>query len=57
MLRLALADAQTDEIRVYDASIAAPGIFNLTWHNNYTPSGAGTPHTALGFASILCAAK
>jgi hypothetical protein len=31
--------AQTDEIQVYNAEIAAPGIFNLTWHNNYTPSG------------------
>jgi hypothetical protein len=34
-----LAVAQTDEIQVYDAEIAAPGVFNLTWHNNYTPSG------------------
>jgi hypothetical protein len=33
------ARAQTDEIQVYDAEIAAPGVFNLTWHNNYTPSG------------------
>ena len=29
--------AQTDEIQVYDAEIAAPGVFNLTWHNNFTP--------------------
>ncbi len=43
MSRLAVAYAQTDEIQVYDASIAAPGVFNLTWHNNYTPSGASTP--------------
>lgn len=35
-----LAVAQTDEIQVYDAEIAAPGVFNLTWHNNYTPSGS-----------------
>ncbi len=34
--------AQTDEIQVYDAEIAAPGVFNLTWHNNYTPSGRHT---------------
>lgn len=34
-----IARAQTDEIQVYDASIAKPGIFNLTWHNNYTPAG------------------
>lgn len=33
------ARAQTDEIQVYDAEIAAPGVFNLTWHNNFTPSG------------------
>ena len=35
--------AQTDEIQVYDANIAKPGIFNLTWHNNYTPSGRKVP--------------
>lgn len=34
-----VARAQTDEIQIYDAQIAAPGVFNLTWHNNYTPSG------------------
>jgi hypothetical protein len=33
------APAQTDEIQVYDANIAAPGKFNLTLHDNYTPSG------------------
>lgn len=33
------ARAQTDEIQVYDAEITAPGQFNLTWHNNFTPSG------------------
>ncbi|MBI3401596.1 MAG: hypothetical protein HY048_09270 [Acidobacteria bacterium] len=31
--------AQTDEIQVYDGGLAAPGIFNLTWHNNFTPKG------------------
>ncbi len=31
--------AQTDEIQVYNAEIAAPGVFNLTLHNNYTPDG------------------
>ena len=31
--------AQTDEIQVYNAEIAAPGILNLTLHNNYTPDG------------------
>ena len=35
--------AQTDEIQVYDAEITAPGQFNLTWHNNYTPSGRTQP--------------
>jgi hypothetical protein len=39
----AAAFAQTDEIQVYDASIAPVGIFNLTWHNNYTPNGMTTP--------------
>lgn len=33
------ARAQTDEIQVYDAEITAPGHFNLTLHNNFTPSG------------------
>jgi hypothetical protein len=35
--------AQTDEIQVYDAEIAAPGKLNLTWHNNFTPSGRSEP--------------
>ena len=35
--------AQTDEIQVYDAQIAAPGVFNLTWHNNYTVAGRKSP--------------
>ena len=35
--------AQTDEIQVYDGSIAAKGIFNLTLHDNFTPSGQKTP--------------
>jgi hypothetical protein len=38
-----IARAQTDEIQVYDAELAAPGKFNLTWHNNYTPEGLSTP--------------
>jgi hypothetical protein len=37
------ARAQTDEIQVYDASIAAPGVFNITWHNNFTPDGRTAP--------------
>jgi len=35
--------AQTDEIQVYDAAIAEPGIFNLTWHNNFIADGLKTP--------------
>jgi hypothetical protein len=35
--------AQTDEIQVYDGSLAPPGVFNLTLHDNYTPSGRTTP--------------
>src|ERR1700719_3034957 len=35
--------AQTDEIQVYDAGIAEPGVFNLTWHNNFISSGSSTP--------------
>ena len=38
-----VARAQTDEIQVYDAQIAAPGILNLTLHDNYTFSGLKTP--------------
>lgn len=38
-----MAFAQTDEIQVYDASIAEKGKFNLTLHNNYTPRGSQTP--------------
>jgi hypothetical protein len=37
------SDAQTDEIQVYNAEITAPGVFNLTLHNNYTPDGRTTP--------------
>lgn len=39
----ALVHAQSDEIQVYDGSLAPPGVFNLTLHNNYTPSGIKTP--------------
>jgi hypothetical protein len=35
--------AQTDEIQVYDAAIAPTGAFNLTLHNNFTPSGSNAP--------------
>jgi hypothetical protein len=35
--------AQADEIQVYDGGLSPKGIFNLTLHNNYTPSGLTTP--------------
>ncbi len=37
------AFAQTDEIQVYDASIAPQGTYNVTIHSNYTPIGRKTP--------------
>jgi hypothetical protein len=37
------AFAQGDEIQVYDGGLAAPGVFNLTWHNNFTPDGNKAP--------------
>lgn len=37
------AAAQADEIQVYDGGLAAPGIFNLALHSNFTPSGVKTP--------------
>jgi hypothetical protein len=37
------AFGQTDEIQVYDGGLAPPGVFNLTWHNNFTPKGQTTP--------------
>jgi hypothetical protein len=35
-----LCQAQADEIQVYDGGLAEPGVFNLTWHNNYTFEGS-----------------
>jgi len=35
--------AQTDEIQVYDAQIAEPGIFSLMIHTNFTPIGRKSP--------------
>jgi hypothetical protein len=35
--------AQGDEIQVYDGGLAAPGVFNLTVHNNFTPRGVKQP--------------
>jgi hypothetical protein len=37
------ATAQTDEIQVYTAAIADTHVFNLTWHNNFTPNGQKEP--------------
>ncbi len=45
------AMAQTDEIQVYNAEIAAPGTFNLTLHDNYTPQGKTTADFTGGVAS------
>lgn len=42
--------AQTDEIQVYDGGLAAPGVVNLTLHDNYTPRGARTPGFPGGIA-------
>ena len=39
LLPTTTADAQTDEIQVYDAEINNPGVFSLQLHNNYTPIG------------------
>ena len=39
----ARAYAQGDEIQVYDGGLAPKGVFNLTWHNNFTPKGVKTP--------------
>jgi hypothetical protein len=38
-----MAFAQTDEIQVYDAEIAEPGVINLMLHSNFTPSGIKDP--------------
>jgi hypothetical protein len=51
LLQSSQAHAQTDEIQVYDASIAAIGAFNLTLHDNYTPSGSKTPVLPGGIAT------
>jgi hypothetical protein len=42
--------ALTDEIQVYTGDIAAPGVFNLTLHSNYTPDGLKTPDFPAGLA-------
>lgn len=35
--------AQSDEIQVYDGGLAPVGVFNLTLHDNFTPSGIAAP--------------
>ncbi|MEO7999311.1 MAG: hypothetical protein ABI852_17810 [Gemmatimonadaceae bacterium] len=35
--------AQADEIQVYQGGLAAPGVFNLTVHTNFTPNGLKVP--------------
>jgi hypothetical protein len=40
--------ALSDEIQVYTGDVAAPGVLNLTWHNNYTPDGLKTPEFPAG---------
>jgi hypothetical protein len=45
-----LCHAQADEIQVYDGGLAEPGVFNLTWHNNYTFDGSDTPPAPDGIA-------
>lgn len=46
LLAIALAPpaamGQTDEIQVYDAVIARPGVFNVMAHSNFTPEGRTT---------------
>ena len=46
VLAPASAYAQGDEIQVYDGGVAPRGVFNLTWHNNFTPKGIKTPTCA-----------
>jgi hypothetical protein len=43
MMWTASALAQTDEIQVYDAEIADPGVLNLMVHDNFTPDGLKAP--------------
>lgn len=50
LLPATAADAQTDEIQVYDAEINNPGVFSLQLHNNYTPIGRKQPDFMDGIA-------
>ena len=40
--------AQSDEIQVYDGSLAPKGVINLTLHGNITPKGIAAPAFAGG---------
>ena len=40
--------ALSDEIQVYTGDVAPVGVFNLTWHNNYTPDGLKLPDFPAG---------
>ena len=51
LLRSGGVAAQTDEIQVYDGSLAPPGVFNLTVHNNYAIDGVKTPAFPGGLVS------
>jgi hypothetical protein len=42
------AFAQTDEIQVYDGSIAERGVFNLTLHNNFIAISLKAPAFSSG---------
>src|SRR3954469_25615258 len=46
-----VAVAQTDEIQVYDGGLADVGVFNLTWHNNFSPKGSRVPGFPGGLAN------
>ena len=39
----AVAAAQADEIQVFDGGLAAKGMVNLTWHNNFIAKGLTSP--------------
>ena len=46
--------AQTDEIQVYDGGLAPKGVFNLTVHSNFTPSGIKEPAFPGAVTAIEC---
>jgi hypothetical protein len=50
LLPVTEADAQTDEIQVYDTEINNPGVLSLQLHNNYIPIGRERPDFIVGIA-------